>query len=352
VDNVVSQGITDPYMYVIQCFDVLRPDEPPPPNYRKYRDTFNTKKGCDCMGCCASSPQQQQQEKEKDRERDECCNEIKKLLKELKTILGTGKPKIQYYDVDPNKVEAQKKTVTPKDLTLAIEELSKLHAITQKAIGVDDMPIQYPDSIVEPINDNVLGQVWDFLTPDKTRRITSLAQMLDWMSDQQSATIGKLQRKITQQVENNTVASDGTVKKSSKEVSVVLPDLATALEEIYKMNIQIIKALGLNTDIGLKGLQEGVHSSVMSAEAIQRIKSIQEFLSFPTEQKSVELPIQITVPEKGKEKDVEKDLIKYLQPSKTHIVWDDFDGSQSMYEMMIDLLNAAAIIRAVFYGTV
>lgn len=346
----INQG--SEYMFDLLCYDVLRPDELPPPNYPFYRDTFKpNRKGCDCMGCCASSPYEQTKEKEQDRKRDECCEEMKKLLKEIKNILGTGKAKIEFYDVDPNKVEAQKKTVTTTNLTAAFEQLSKLHTITQKAIGVDDMPIQYPDSIVEPVNENILQQTWDFITPDKVRKITSLAQMIDWQNDQQSATIGKLQRKITQEVEDNRVQSDGTVKKGSKQVSVVLPDLATALEEIYKMNIQIIKALGMNTDIGIKGLQEGVNSSVMTAESLQRIKSIQEFFSFPTDQKSTELPIQITIPEKGKEKDVEKDLLKYLQTSKQQIVWDDFDGSQSMYEMMTELLVAASIIRATFYGT-
>jgi hypothetical protein len=275
------------------------------------------------MPCCCPSDKPNPQEKKQD-------DEILKLLREIRKFIGDFPQRVEVYDNDPDVVERQTVSVNLSSIAKSIEHFQKQINFVGQVIGIPDFPVIFPDSLVKPIPMNGVEMVWDWVTPDKQRKIRSIPQFQDWMVEQMSAMLGQWHQYIEY------------IDKDGKKQKVSYPDLGTLGRELIKQGVSTIQAIGILTDIALKALQESTNASLMGAEALKRITDVQDWLDYPTQMKKGSLPVQITP-----KKDV-KNLDEYLQPSELKYQWDDWtpQQSQSFQEQLNEMRLILNALRA------
>lgn len=276
----------------------------------------------DCMPCCCNDTKTPQERRNDD--------EILKLLREIRKFIGDFPQKVEVYDNDPDVIDRQKENVTLNSIAKAIEHFQKQINFVAQGIGIPDFPVIYPDSLVKPVAMSGVEMVWDWFTPDKERRIKSLAQLQDWGFDQMSAIFGQWHQYIEYEDDKG------------KKQKISYPDIGTLLRELVKMLTSTIQALGLQTDIELKTLQESTNASLMIAEALKRVTDIQDYLDYPTQMRKGELPAQVTP-----KSDV-KNVTEYLKPSQLKYQWDDWtpNQGQSLQEQLNEIRLILNVMRA------
>jgi len=302
---------------------------PPPPKKR------------DCCVTCCTNPNTDRREQNQDA--------ILALLRKIDNKLGNFPANATIFDANENQQEAQSQTISlgsvSQAMVRAIERVEKV----SKIIGIDALPLTVPDSICEPVEDNLVGAVWDFLTGSGTRKITNLFEYNVWFLEQFSAVMGHWQMDI--EVADTDIlkpgnqglpGADGNPQPAPKNKKIVLPDIRTALKEQMLLQIGTYKTLGLVLDIVLKDLTQDA-STYKEVVAIQmHIKQIVEFLDYPTDESYVEAPVQITVPGTDVSQEDQNDLGKYLQPSNTMVRYNKWTGYKSLTDLFTHLSTLAS----------
>jgi len=125
---------------------------------------------------------------------------------------------------------------------------------------------------------------------------------------------------------------------------------ADAIEEIITLLCNLLKTNGYQTDIGLKCLAESVHAKAISAMVQGELRSLVDFMDFPTNAVVRPLKIHINCPAKeladgDVDLDGAEDLDKFLKESEIEITFDEWTGKRSFMDMIRDLLNQAASAR-------
>lgn len=297
---------------------------PPPP--------LPPEKDC-CMQCCFSQSPQQQQSND-----DACCREALAVVKRIEKNLGVYPGKVTIFDTNEDAFGAQSKVIefstVSQGLTRTIERVEKI----SKIIGIDLLPVTVPKNIVEPINDNFLEEAWDFLTPDATEKINNLFEWHVWNLKQMSTLIGHFQRYVEVEDKEETVTkSDGTQETKTKTKKIPLPDVATSLVESIKNQMVLHREVGLVLDVCMKILVSTCNTKQEVAKVYAEISEIVDFLDYPTNEKSLEVPIQISIPPEGASDEEQQDFYKFLQPGKTIVKYNDWNGQNSFKDYMIHL---------------
>lgn len=115
------------------------------------------------------------------------------------------------------------------------------------------------------------------------------------------------------------------------------------------IQMQSAKLQGMQFDMDLKNLMETSAAKLEAIKASLAAQDIQQFLDYEKTEKTVDVPIQVTIPAEDASEEEANDLNRYLQQSTTKVKYQDWDGTHSLQDQMIDLLNAAAMIRANFF---
>lgn len=279
---------------------------------------------CNCMGCCASDDEQQEQKEKQDA--------VLEYLKKIDKKLGEFPKTVTIFDENEDKQEAQGKAFTLNDcvggISTAIDRIEKI----SKIIGIDALPLTVPDTLIKPINNNIFSAVWDWITPDATRKITNLFEWHVWMLEQFSAHLGEWQLAI--HVEDADATQEGNQSKD-----IAIPNLSVFCKESLVQQIQTYKILGLTLDVCLKTLTESSSTKQEVVKALMQIKEISDFLDFQSDEKSIGVDVQISVPEGEAAPEIQNDLHKYLQPGKTYIKYDAWDGETSLTDMIQNLID-------------
>lgn len=272
----------------------------------------------DCMRCCCDGNSQ-------NNKKDQDVSELLKIAKEINKKLGSFPREIELYDDDANKPKRQTKKVKVQDLSEGILRNQLEQNKILKTVGIEEFQIEFPDTLIEPRNNSVLGKVWNFFRPNKTRKINSIPQLIIWQIEQMSALAGQWHQYIEYE------DKDGKGKSTKKEV--VLVDPATTMRELFKNQIAIIQTLAVMNDVGLKNLQQTTEGSLMTVEALKRVTDIQDYLDYNTTETKGELPVKISPGEKT------DTLEKYLKDSKLAYKWDDWtpENGQSLQEQLQDI---------------
>jgi hypothetical protein len=108
--------------------------------------------------------------------------------------------------------------------------------------------------------------------------------------------------------------------------------------------------LGFLTDITIKLQLEAAGIKTTAAQSLLRIEDVQEFLDYPTTEKSSKVPIQITVPSPNASQQEQNDLHKFEKPSEAYVRYDDWTGDQSLRIQLIQLLQLTRSIKGNFTG--
>lgn len=313
-DFVVGIGCSNP-------IDKNLPDNPPPPPPKK--------DCCKEMACC---PQPKSQPID-----NSLLLQILDKLGKLEKAIGVFPANATVFDINESAQGAQTQTITVGSLSQAFQRTIERIEKISKIIGIDDFPIEVPDTLVEPANKGILGSIFTFLFGTKTRKINNLTGFLAWQLEQDSAILGKWHQEIF-------VQDTDATKKGNQSKTMVVPDISSALKEILLLQISAIKILGLINDVSIKNIVETSGTKLLAAEIASRTIDIQQFLDYPTNEKIEEVAIQITPPPANGSKLEQNDLYKILQSSKAKYKFDDWTGEHSFHDMMIDLLQAAKAI--------
>jgi hypothetical protein len=141
-----------------------------------------------------------------------------------------------------------------------------------------------------------------------------------------------------------------TGKTSSKKEKVVLPNISETMTEILRVNTQGTKIIGLILDCCIKLLIDVGGTKLKASEAAKRAEDIQQYLDYPTIEKWMDVPLQTDMPRKDDPQEKRENLHQFLQPSHAKVKFDDWTGEHSFQEAVIDLLNAARTIQAVYFS--
>lgn len=285
-----------------------------------------------CMQCCFSAPSSQQNNN------DSCCKEVLEIVKRIDKNLGTYPGKVTIFDSNEDSEGAQSKVIefstVAQGFSRAIERIEKI----SKIIGIDLLPVTVPKTIVEPINDNFFKVAWDFITPDATEKIENLFEWHVWNLKQMSALIGDFQRYVEIEDKTETITKeDGTQETKTTTKKIALPDIATSLVELVKNQIVLHREVGLTLDVCMKILVSSCNTKQEVAKVYAELSEIVDWLDYPTREKSLEVPIQISIPPEGASDADQQDIHKFLQPGTTHIKYNDWDGTNSFKDFMIHL---------------
>lgn len=265
-----------------------------------------------------------------------CCPETNDLLKLI--LKRIGEPtSATIFDKNLKEQGAQSSDQALSSLFEACKIAIERGEDTKKIIGIDDFPIELPESVVEPGSTGLISKIIDLVVPDKTRTIESLTDLLIWMIENDSAVLGKWEQVV--EVEDNDALTQGNQRET-----VVLPNISETLREIFLLVAHLVKANGLMFDVQLKNMTETSNTKLLVAKAYHLIDDIQQFLDYPTKQITRDVPIQITIP-KDNSDDIE-DLNKFLTDSKQKIVLDDWTGEASLHDMLLDILQVMSMLRA------
>lgn len=320
----------------VYCRKLNEKPKPPfiPPNDRKRK--------C-CMQCCGSQTGQGQQKQNQD------LAEIKKMLRQVLKNQGTFPYSVQLFDANEEKQGAQTKNVSIPNIAqatkLAVERTEK----TNKMVGIDEFPIYVPGSIVWDESNGIFGDLKDLKNALIKKKIGSIAEFLAWKTEQDNNIFGRWQEVIEMETSPAVKDKDGRVTKPAKKERIVLPNMARTFKELIMLSHTQIKILGYVMDTTLKLAVDLAGTKIEIAQAHAVVQDIQDFLDYPTEEKLLEIPLQISIPSSTDSVDDKEDLQRFLSESKAKAKYEDWTGEGSLHDLMVTLLDAAAMIRAVFY---
>ncbi|AFZ22369.1 hypothetical protein [Allocoleopsis franciscana] len=292
---------------------------PPPPNQKK-------KKKC-CMQCCSNNSQSNKQNQDN--------AEILRLLRKIDKNIGGFPFKAEIFDNDSEKVGIQKKNISVGSLAhanaLAIGELQR----TLKAIGIDHFPIYSPSSVIQDESNGLLGDLGDLKNKLFKQKIDSLAEFLVWRAKNDNEIFGQWQEVIEIQ------DSDPNVKGNQPK-RVVLPNMAKTLREIILLLSVLIKSQGFSMDALLKMYIDVANTKVSVAAVEAIIRDVQDYLDYPTNTKTIDVPLGISIPKDNDPTDDKEDVERFLRSSTVKAMFDDWTGEGSIHDMLLTLLDAAS----------
>jgi len=330
----------------IQCYKIFYencsepkprylPPPPPPPEE------------C-CMGCC---PQPNN-------------DESLQLLKLLIQRVGVFPTNVTIYDQNPDAEGAQSITKSIPNIAAGVVEGINSSERVSKMVGIDSFPLKLPESMVKAPASGVLGQIWDFLTPDKQTEIKNLAQLIAWKARTDTGIFGHWMQHF--EIKDTDAKTPGEQKRW-----ITLPNMAETMKEQIILQMQSIKILGLTLDVVLKNLTETSAAKKEAAKAYLISRDIQQYLDYDAPDKVFEIPLAISVPspkmpeEPGsgaseaemrayqdavkKANEDANDLIKYLQPRNDKVVLPDWNGKNSLNDALTELRDAGSMIRGQFF---
>lgn len=282
----------------------------------------------------------------------QCCPNIEQNDQLLRLILKRiGEPKeVTIFDEDLDRKGAQKAKKTPESLNdylkLAVERVE----IANRIIGVENFPITVSDTMLEPYKEGAFSKIFGFINGDKKRKISTIAEFIAWMSEQDSAVLGEFHQVI--EYESDEKGKDGKPKKKT----LVLPNVAETLKEITLLVAQMAKQNNVQTEVLFKTLFEIVATRAEATKSTTIVQDIQDFLDYPTETKSMQYGSSVSVPNYQVNKDgkpiatgTTEDHKNLLKPGKVRYVYEDWTGDNSFHDQMINLLQMASMLRAVLY---
>lgn len=294
---------------------------PPTPD-----DDYKKRKCCE-MPCCDSGQAQQ-------RQRDQDNYEILALLREINKKIGNFPVKVNIFDANENGQGAQSKSESLGSVAQAffrtISEIEK----ALKCIGIDQLPIYTPSSVIDNESDGVLGDLGDLANNIFKQRIESIAEMLIWKTKNDYEIFGKWQETIT-------IEDSDPTKKGNQPKKIVLPNMARTFRELVLLNSTQIKVQGMMFDTLLKLYIDVANTKVSTATCEAILRDVQDYLDYPTEVKALDVPLGISIPSDNTPNDDKEDLERFLRNSIAKSKFDDWTGEGSMTEMLTLLLRMA-----------
>ncbi len=269
-----------------------------------------------------------------------CCPSVRQNDELLRLILKRiGTPlDVNIRDKNENEQGYQPETVNQQTLFNAAKINTDRTEVANTLIGIDEYPIKAPRSIIEDyktVFPETVESLFEFAFDNPDVELKSLTQFLNWQVEQESATMGQWYQAI--------VYND----KNDKQQVTYLTNVAQTLREIIILLGGLNRTDTINNELILKALNELIQIKATGIRTGYIVEDIQDYLDYPTNEKSATFPLSISLPEKGKSFEENENIDRFLKPSKAQVTYQDWTGKQSLHDIMLDLLQAASAIRAV-----
>lgn len=210
-------------------------------------------------------------------------------------------------------------------LKLLYKKVDKIAQI----IGVDDYPVSVPESLISK-DEGFIGN----LIPNPNKNLQSLTQLFVWYIERFDELMGQFEIPIEIKDADPTTPGD-------QPVGIKLPNVAESMAEM--MGLLLEAAINSRTlvNITTRNLIGSEQDKLQNYKTYMAVQAIVEYLGFKHKDTKEKIPMLIT-PDK-------ESLEELLQEKELEIEVTNFDDKQTFRENLADLLNAAAIIRAVFW---
>jgi hypothetical protein len=280
-----------------------------------------------------------------------CCPNVQQNDQLLRLILKRiGEPKeVTIFDEDLARKGAQKAKKKPESLNDFLKLAVERTEIVSRIVGIENFPITLPDTMIEPHKEGAFAKIFKFIDGEKKRKINTIAEFIAWMAEQDSAVLGEFHQVIE-------IEGGKDSKGKATTSTVVLPNVAESLREITLLVAQMAKQNNVQTEVLFKSLFEIVATRAEATKGTAIVQDIQDYLDYPTETKSAEYGSSVNVPKVQVNKEgkaiatgATEDHKNLLKPGKVKFVHENWTGDASLRDQMIDLLQLAAMMRAVYY---
>lgn len=306
-----------PWTVVSNSCDPRPPVQPPPPPPRR---RFPPPKDC-CM-CCPRI--------------DTSAND--RLLRLILQRIGTPTG-VFIYDENPGKKGAQSTERKPQTLFAAAKLATERVELNSRITGIAAFPVEVPDTVVQPYKDGIFAKVFDFIDGNKVRKLNSVAEFIAWQAEQDSATTGQFHQVIE-------------IDSPKGKTPIVLPNIASTLREIILLLTQMARNSSIDMDANIRTLVETADIKTQLAKVLATVVDIQDYLDYPTNEVTTQVPVAINIPSPDKQKgwtDKQENFDSLMRNSYENITYHDWTGEMSMQDMLSDILNVMAMLKAIIY---
>lgn len=230
------------------------------------------------------------------------------------------------YPKKPKPPPPPKKMRCCPDNSALLREILKVVKQNKEGIGYDDLPANLPKSFI--VENNV-----DQGQQDKP----NLVQIIGWLAERLDETIGQFELEIE-------IQDSDAVKEGNQPVTIKLPNIAESLGEITMLLLSILYDTDLSVNLNSKLLAEVGSSKQIAFKNNQAIDTIIDYLGYGIKQVREDLPMTFTP---GSE-----EFSELLKPKTIKVPVDELDDTRTLPTILQELLQAAAIIRAVHWRQV
>lgn len=308
-------------------------------------------------------------------DKKDCCNEMccpdnSNLEALLKLILKRiGSPtQVTIFDEDMDREGTQKAKKKPENLNeylkLAVERVE----ITNRLVGIENYPVTVPETLIDPYQEGEFKGIFDFIPKNKERKCKTLTEVLLWQAEQDNAVLGQFHQVIQQETGN--FDEDGNAEIQT----AVIPNVAEALKELLLLSTQQARQSGVLVEAMFRALTEITATRTAAAKAMTVAVDIQDWLDYPTDNKVEEFKTSINIPgmqplrgkqpegttdefgyendgatQRGLRENDPEDYQSFLQDGISRFAYEDWTGQSSLHDQMLDLLQIAAMLRAILY---
>lgn len=190
------------------------------------------------------------------------------------------------------------------------------------AIGVDDYPVTVPETFITQAGS----------TP-QTQQLTSLSQFFYWYVKRFDELMGQWEIPIEVQGLND--------KGEIVNTKIRLPNLAESIGELFGSILHVSTNSEILVNLATRNLVESGQIKQQDFKSYMLLEAIIEYMGFKHKDVNHKMPLLFTPGT--------QDLHTLLQATEVDVAATEFDDKYTMRSHLVDLLNAAAIIRAVFF---
>jgi hypothetical protein len=208
-------------------------------------------------------------------------------------------------------------------------ESTKLLREIHKRLGVSKFPGKLPETIIQETPREGVEPAEPAQVP-----IEDFVDLLDWQFQRDDERWGRWQVELD--IKDSDITKEGDQKKSIK-----LPNLAESVAEFQGQLLSIMTNVDALVALQVKNLAESGMARQEAIKGYLASKAIIKYMAFKATETDVPVPMTFTA---GAET-----ISALLEESEGHIKGTDYVEKETLRDVYLDLLQAAAIIRAVHW---
>ena len=217
-------------------------------------------------------------------------------------------------------------------------------AATYLRLGLDDFPQKVPIDVTSsnyPIDDNEAYE-------NSHTTIPTLTQFNRWQFKQLDALFGRFPIKID--IEDNDLVQTG-----AQTAEIRLPNVAETLAELTGKIIQNDAKVNALLNVVMRLMVETATDKLTNVKTHYMVDAITEYINFKDKKSKVKVPFTFdlskfkTEGEDGELQDLNAKLSDFLQMTEYDVEVDEYDDDTTLEEELRILIEAARIIKAVYF---